>query len=109
VRRSHPELVAANRRRTAAAARRNATRATQVLTDRLPPAWAEAAHLRAAYPHLSLAELAAKASPPVTKDAFAARLRRALTCAETHTEAPARNLAQPGRAHQSSASRGIAP
>jgi hypothetical protein len=50
----------------------------------VPDSLAEAGRLRLAHPDLGLAEIAARADPPLSKDAFAGRLRRLLTLAGRH-------------------------
>jgi DNA-binding transcriptional regulator WhiA len=50
----------------------------------VPDALADAGHLRLAHPDLALADLAARADPPLSKDALAGRLRRLLTLAHRH-------------------------
>jgi DNA-binding protein WhiA len=75
----------ANDRRSREAAGRTAeqaSRALRVLGDDALPSWRAAAQLRIAHPGMSLTELAQAAQPPMTKDAFAARLRRLIVRAE---------------------------
>jgi cell division protein WhiA len=50
----------------------------------VPDSLAEAGRLRLAHPDLGLAEIAARADPPLSKDAFAGRLRRLLALAGRH-------------------------
>lgn len=50
----------------------------------VPDALAAAGRLRLAHPDLGLPELAARAEPPLSKDALAGRLRRLLTLAARH-------------------------
>ncbi len=50
----------------------------------VPGPLAEAGRLRLAHPDLGLPELAARAEPPLSKDALAGRLRRLLTLAARH-------------------------
>ena len=50
----------------------------------VPEALADAGRLRLAHPDLGLADLAARADPPLSKDALAGRLRRLLTLAHRH-------------------------
>ncbi len=50
----------------------------------VPDALADAGRLRLAHPDLGLADLAARADPPLSKDALAGRLRRLLTLARRH-------------------------
>ncbi len=76
----------ANARRSRAAAERQAQqarRALAVLTERgdLYDHWAAVLQQRVNNPTASLRDLAAAMTPPMTKDAFAAQLRRALTAA----------------------------
>src|SRR5262249_27810249 len=61
----------ANRGRAAAPAPRQRQAIEQLDVDRLEPDLREAAELRLRYPDGSLAELAANASPPLTKSALA--------------------------------------
>jgi DNA-binding protein WhiA len=78
-------LHAANRRRSSAAAaatRKQVRHALDRLGTEVPRELAEAGRLRLAHPEASIAELAALADPPLTKDAIAGRLRRLLTAAE---------------------------
>lgn len=75
----------ANARRAADAGRRQLAAVRRLRAGaewhRLPPVLREAAELRLAHPHLSLAELAALAQPPLTKSALNHRLRRLLALA----------------------------
>jgi WhiA C-terminal HTH domain/Transcription factor WhiB len=76
----------ANRRRTATATERvceSLARAYSWLigAEELTPERAEALHLRLRHQDASLAELAELASPPVTKDTMAGRLRRVMALA----------------------------
>lgn len=75
---SAPVFASANHDRTRHAARRHVQVAQKVAACGLTAEQAEAVQLRLSYPQASLAELAAKAQPPVSKDMFAGRLRRAL-------------------------------
>ena len=50
----------------------------------VPDVLADAGRLRLAHPDLGLADLAACADPPLSKDALAGRLRRLLTLAHRH-------------------------
>lgn len=78
-------LDAANRSRFTQAAQEQAAsvrRALQILGNDLPPQLAEVAKLRLANPTTRISELAAKADPPITKDAFAGRMWRLLQRAE---------------------------
>lgn len=72
------QLVSANTHRARTAARTHIATACTLAVDELPAELAEAVQLRLDNPDLSLAELAARTSPPITKDAYAGRLRRAL-------------------------------
>ncbi len=73
--------VAASRAGTAVAeAFASLERAGVVVPDTL----AEAGRLRLAHPDLGLADLAARADPPLSKDALAGRLRRLLSLARRH-------------------------
>ena len=76
----------ANARRAAAAGERQAALVRRLMAS---PAWAalpgalrDAGELRAAYPYLSLQELAERATPPLSKSALNHRLRRLLAEAE---------------------------
>lgn len=78
----------ANARRSAAAAAHAAARARHamdLLGADLPPELAAAARLRTEHPHASLQQLGALATPPMTKDAIAGRIRRLLELADRHT------------------------
>jgi DNA-binding protein WhiA len=55
--------------------------ALAVLGDTAPPDWAAAAQLRLAHPDLTLPRLAELASPPLTKDTIAGRIRRLIEMA----------------------------
>ena len=59
----------ANVRRTVAAAREQLAAIRELDVDRLPPTLEEIARLRVRHPSLSLAELAGKCRPPITKAA----------------------------------------
>ena len=50
----------------------------------LPETIVEAGRLRLAHPELGLADLAARADPPLSKDALAGRLRRLVSIAARH-------------------------
>ena len=70
----------ANARRAASAGERQAALVRRLMAS---PAWAalpgalrDAGELRAAYPYLSLQELAERATPPLSKSALNHRLRR---------------------------------
>lgn len=73
-----PIFAQANLARIRHAATRHVQVAETVEASALTAEQAEALQLRLAYPQASLAELAAKAQPPVSKDMYAGRLRRAL-------------------------------
>lgn len=73
-----PIFTQANLARVRHAATRHVKVAESVQASALTAEQAEALQLRLAYPRASLAELAAKAQPPVSKDMYAGRLRRAL-------------------------------
>lgn len=78
-------LAKANRTRSDAAGPATAARAAQVLEhlgSELPEHLVAAGRLRIAHPDASLQELASMVHPPLTKHAFAGRLRRLLDCAE---------------------------
>ena len=71
----------ANRRRARQAARRQselAQQALDVLQAGLPMRWIQALEHRIEHPEATLTELADSMSPPMTKHAYAALLRRAL-------------------------------
>ena len=85
VRQRNDNLTSANARRTAEAATENCfrvTRALQVLGDSAPENLVQTGKLRLAHPDASLEELGRYASPPMTKDAVAGRLRRLLALAD---------------------------
>lgn len=78
-------LEAANRSRFIQAAHDQAEsvgRALRILGDDVPPQLAEAARLRLENPEARMSELASKADPPITKDAYAGRIWRLLQRAE---------------------------
>lgn len=78
-------LDAANRCRFERAAQEQAAsvrRALQILGGDVPASLAEAAQLRLNSPTARLSELAARANPPITKDAYAGRIWRLLQRAE---------------------------
>lgn len=77
-RRLEPCLPLANERRAQIAAARHVKAVAALDARELPAELAEAVELRRAHPLASLAELAAKATPPISKDTYAGRLRRAL-------------------------------
>lgn len=73
------ELETSNTRRSSAAAAEmvgRVTRALEILGDDIPDTLAESARLRVENPTASLSELGSLASPPVSKDTVAGRLRR---------------------------------
>jgi len=72
----------ANLERTAQAAHRQVAAIREIGLDALPPDLVEIAELRLRHPSASLAELAAKARPPVSKSAAHRRLRAILSLAE---------------------------
>jgi hypothetical protein len=74
----HANLVRTSR---AASAQLRAIRSLEL--DALPEPVREAAELRLRHPSASLAELARKARPPLTKSAVQRRLQRLLKLAET--------------------------
>lgn len=75
----------ANARRAAAAGRRQVEALQRLRAsgqwERLPASLKTVARLRLRYPYLSLQELAARASPPLTKSALNHRLRRLMALA----------------------------
>lgn len=85
-----PTTGSANEARATVAASRAGAAVAEAFTtlDRagvpVPDALAEAGKLRLAHPELGLADLAARADPPLSKDALAGRLRRLLTLANRH-------------------------
>ncbi|MCV7137848.1 helix-turn-helix domain-containing protein [Mycolicibacterium fortuitum] len=82
--------AAANRARTNQAGRRQAVlaqRALTALTDPILPGphvvrWIQALQLRINHPDWTLAQLGQSMTPPITKHAYAALLRRALRAGE---------------------------
>lgn len=78
--------------RAAVAAAARVTRALEILGDDVPAHLAEAGRLRVEHGQVSLEELGQLASPPMTKDAIAGRIRRLLTIADRQ----ARQLGIPG-------------
>lgn len=78
--------------RAAVAAAARVTRALEILGDDVPVHLAEAGRLRVEHGQVSLEELGQLASPPMTKDAIAGRIRRLLTIADRQ----ARQLGIPG-------------
>ncbi|SIM05651.1 sporulation transcription regulator whiA [Mycobacteroides abscessus subsp. abscessus] len=82
-------LEAANNSRFVRAAQEQATsirRALQILGDDVPAQLAEVARLRLDYPTARMSELADKADPPITKNAYAGRLWRLLQRAEERAQ-----------------------
>jgi cell division protein WhiA len=73
----------ANLERTALAAHRQLAAIRAIGLDALPADLAEIAELRLRHPQASLAELAAKARPPITKSAAHRRLRAVMRLVET--------------------------
>lgn len=85
VRQRNDNLTTANARRTAEAASEHCVkvaRALNLLGGNAPANLLETGKLRLAHPEASLEELGRYASPPMTKDAVAGRLRRLLMMAE---------------------------
>ena len=68
--------------RAAVAAGARVSRALEILGDDIPDHLLEAGKLRVAHGQASLEELGALASPPMTKDAVAGRIRRLLALAD---------------------------
>ena len=68
--------------RAAVAAGARAQRAIEILGDEIPEHLLEAGRLRVTHQQASLEELGALASPPMTKDAIAGRIRRLLAMAD---------------------------
>lgn len=82
---SWDSLTAANSRRREKASNENCARvrrALAVLGGEAPQQLAEAGRLRLRYPDASLEELGRYASPPMTKDAVAGKLRRLMLLAD---------------------------
>ncbi|MGW4720705.1 DNA-binding protein WhiA [Nocardia sp. NPDC004260] len=82
------ELTAANtgRAQQAAATQLAAVRAAlAVLGDRVPDHLAAIAHLRLQHPHAGMGALGKLATPPLSKDTVAGRLRRLIALADRHT------------------------
>lgn len=78
------QLIAANDERRKTAANRTVQEvaaALRTLGDRASAEHRSVGTLRLTYPQASLAELGAAHKPPLTKDAYAGRLRRLLTAA----------------------------
>ncbi|MFI9635112.1 DNA-binding protein WhiA [Nocardia sp. NPDC051929] len=85
------ELTAANtgRAQHAADTQVAAVRAAlAVLGDRVPDHLAAIAHLRLQHPQAGMGALGKLASPPLSKDTVAGRLRRLIALAERHTTQP---------------------
>lgn len=80
--------VAANKRRAEVTGRRQAARARVALAklratdDRSHQRWIDVLQHRADHPLASMRELAESMSPPMSKSAYAALLRRALQAAD---------------------------
>ncbi len=72
--------------RAAVAAAARVERALELLGDDVPEHLAEAGHLRVQHRQASLEELGQIASPPMTKDAVAGRIRRLLSMADKRAE-----------------------
>ena len=68
--------------RAAVAAGARAARAIEILGDEIPEHLLEAGNLRVNHQQASLEELGALATPPMTKDAIAGRIRRLLAMAD---------------------------
>jgi DNA-binding protein WhiA len=68
--------------RAAVAAGARVQRALEILGDQIPDHLKEAGHLRVQHGQASLEELGALATPPMTKDAIAGRIRRLLALAD---------------------------
>jgi len=68
--------------RAAVAAGARAARAIEILGEEIPEHLLEAGNLRVTHQQASLEELGALASPPMTKDAIAGRIRRLLAMAD---------------------------
>ncbi|MGW4720696.1 DNA-binding protein WhiA [Nocardia sp. NPDC004260] len=56
-----------------------------VLGDQVPAHLAAIAHLRLQHPHAGMGALGKLATPPLSKDTVAGRLRRLITLADRHT------------------------
>jgi len=90
VRQRNDNLTNANARRTAEASVENCAKvawALDLLGDDAPENLAATGKLRMAHRDASLEELGRYASPPLTKDAVAGRLRRLLALADKHAAA----------------------
>ena len=72
--------------RAAVAAAARADRALEILGEDVPTHLAEAGQLRVKHRQASLEELGQLASPPMTKDAVAGRIRRLLSMADKRAE-----------------------
>jgi DNA-binding protein WhiA len=72
--------------RAAVAAGARVQRALEILGDQVPDHLREAGHLRLEHKQASLEELGQLASPPMTKDAVAGRIRRLLALADKVAE-----------------------
>jgi DNA-binding protein WhiA len=72
--------------RAAVAAGARVQRALEILGDQVPEHLREAGHLRLEHKQASLEELGQLASPPMTKDAVAGRIRRLLALADKVAE-----------------------
>ncbi|NMO93613.1 helix-turn-helix domain-containing protein [Actinomycetospora sp. TBRC 11914] len=85
-----PTPASANEARATVAASRAGTAVAEAFAALaragvdVPEPLAEAGRLRLAHPELGLADLAARADPPLSKDALAGRLRRLLALARRH-------------------------
>lgn len=71
----------ANTARSEKGSSRQCAAAQQALSTTTVPEWRAVLKLRVQYPDLTLADLAAKHDPPLTKSAYWSRLRRALRAA----------------------------
>jgi DNA-binding protein WhiA len=72
--------------RAAVAAGSRVQRALEILGDEVPEHLREAGHLRVEHKQASLEELGQLASPPMTKDAVAGRIRRLLAMADKRAQ-----------------------
>ena len=82
-------LTSSNTNRAAIAAQLSAKKAElslQILGDAVPSHLESTALLRMQHPTLTLTDLAAKSSPPTSKDAVAGKLRRLFAMADRHAE-----------------------
>ena len=92
VRQRNDNLTNANARRTAVASMENCVKiewALELLGGAAPDNLADTGKLRLAHRDASLEELGRYASPPLTKDAVAGRLRRLVALADKHAAAGA--------------------